>query len=82
MTTEEYLLSRFGPLMSIANVAEILDRSASGLRVSLYSNSEFSRKLKPTMVRIGRRVYFRTLQLQAVLDIATEDHSIGDMAHV
>lgn len=71
MSTEEYLLSRFGPLMSLANIAELLNRSADGLRVSLYSDTDLSRKLKPTMVRIGRRVYFRTLQVQDVLELST-----------
>jgi hypothetical protein len=70
MSTEEYLLSRFGPLMSLANIAELLNRSADGLRVSLYSDTDLSRKLKPTMVRIGRRVYFRTLQVQDALELS------------
>lgn len=75
MSTEEYLLSRFGPLMSLVNIAELLNRSADGLRVSLYSDTDLSRKLKPTMVRIGRRLYFRTLQVQDVLELspATSD---------
>ena len=71
MSTEEYLLSRFGPLISLANIAELLNRSADGLRVSLYSDTDLSRKLKPTMVRIGRRVYFRTLQVQDALELST-----------
>jgi hypothetical protein len=70
MSTEEYLLSRFGPLMSLANIAELLNRSADGLRVSLYSDTDLSRKLKPTMVRIGRRLYFRTLQVQDALELS------------
>nr|WP_288467087.1 plasmid-related protein [uncultured Pseudomonas sp.] len=67
MTTEEYLLGRFGPLMSLADVAKILGRSVDGMRVSLYSNSETSRLLRPTMVRVGRRVYFRTTQINKAL---------------
>ncbi len=69
MTTEEFLLDRFGPLMSIADVAEILGRSADGFRVALYSDGDVSRRLRPTMVRIGRRVYFRTLQLADALGL-------------
>lgn len=72
MSTEEYLLSRFGPLMSLSNIAELLNRSADGIRVSLYSDTDLSRKLKPTMVRIGRRVYFRTLQVQDVLELSAD----------
>lgn len=69
MTTEDFLLGRFGPLMSIADVAGILGRSADGFRVALYSDGDVSRRLRPTMVRIGRRVYFRTLQLADALGL-------------
>ncbi|WP_287496934.1 plasmid-related protein [Pandoraea sp. CB10b_02] len=69
MTTEEYLLGRFGPLMSIADIASLLGRSADGVRVALYSNTDVSRRLKPTMLRVGRRVYFRTLQVKDALQL-------------
>lgn len=64
MNTDEFLLGRFGSLMSIADVASILGRSPDGVRVALYSDSDMSRRLKPTMLRVGRRVYFRTLQVK------------------
>lgn len=67
MTTEEYLLKQYGPLMSMTDIAGLLDRSPEGIRVALYSDTDVSRKLKPTMLRIGRRVYFRTLQVKDAL---------------
>lgn len=67
MTTEQYLLQQYGPLMSLTDVASLLDRSPEGVRVALYSNTDISRKLKPTMLRVGRRVYFRTLQVKDAL---------------
>lgn len=67
MTTEDYLLQKFGPLMSLSDLANILGRSADGIRVGLYNENELSEKLRPTMVRIGRRVYFRTMQLNTAL---------------
>ncbi len=67
MNTEEYLLERFGPLMTIVDVAGLLGRSPEGIRVALYTDSDVSRKLKPTMLRVGRRVYFRTLQVKEAL---------------
>ncbi|MCE8050091.1 plasmid-related protein [Halomonas daqingensis] len=67
MNTEEYLVERFGLLMSISDVADLLGRSPDGIRVSLYTDTEVSRKLKPTMVKVGRRVYFRTLQVKDAL---------------
>ena len=72
MTTEEYLLKRYGPLMSLVDLAELLGRSRDGVRVALYSDSDVSRKLKPTMMRIGRRVYFRTLQVKEALALDGE----------
>lgn len=69
MTTEEYLLDRFGPLMSLGDIAQLLQRSPDGVRVALYSDTEVSRKLKPTMLRVGRRVYFRTLQVNSALSL-------------
>ncbi|HGE6921594.1 DNA-binding protein [Pseudomonas aeruginosa] len=69
MTAEEYLLDRFGPLMSMAQVASLLGRSPDGFRVAMYSDSELSRKLKPAVVRVGRRVYFRTLQVNQALSL-------------
>lgn len=72
MTTEEYLLNRFGPLMSILDIANLLGRSPDGVRVSLYSDTDISRKLKPAMIRIGRRVYFRTMQINDALNLDSE----------
>jgi len=69
MTTEEYLLEKFGPLMGMADIAQLLGRSTDGVRVALYSDNDVSRRLKPTMVRVGRRVYFRTLQVVDVLKL-------------
>lgn len=69
MNTEDYLLKKFGPLMSMGNLAEILERSPDGLRVGLYNDCELSKQLRPTMIRIGRRIYFRTLQLSKVLGL-------------
>jgi hypothetical protein len=69
MSVEDYLVERFGLLMSISDLADLLGRSPDGVRVSLYTDTEVSRKLKPTMVKVGRRVYFRTLQVKDVLNL-------------
>jgi hypothetical protein len=37
--------------------------------VALYTDTDFSRKLKPAMLRVGRRVYFRTLQVTEALNL-------------
>ncbi len=77
MTTEEYLLERYGPLMGLADIARLLGRSPDGMRVALYSNNEVSRKLRPTMLRVGRRVYFRTLQVKDALSLDPNGASDG-----
>lgn len=69
MTTADYLLQRFGPLMSLHNLAAILGRPSESIRVGLYSDSDLSGKLRPTVVRIGRRIYFRTMQLSTALEL-------------
>ncbi|MCC8342443.1 DNA-binding protein [Pseudomonas stutzeri] len=61
MTTEELILSRYNgaPLLSLEQLAELLHRSKQGLRISLCSNNDLSRKILPCRVKIGRRVYFK-----------------------
>lgn len=69
MSAEDYLIQRFGLLMSINDLSDLLGRSPDGVRVSLYTDTDVSRKLKPPMVKVGRRVYFRTLQVKDVLHL-------------
>jgi hypothetical protein len=64
MTIEEVLVKEYGPLLSLAELAMILDRSPDGLRISLKSSSEWVRRINAARLRLGRRVYFRTSGLQ------------------
>ena len=71
MTTEEVLLQRYGsPLLTIQQVAEVLDRSPEGLRISLAGDGDVARRLRPAKVKIGRRVYWRASTLARVIDEA------------
>ena len=72
MTTEETLLARYAgaPLLSIEQLAEILHRSKDGLRISLGGDNDFSRRILPCRIKIGRRVYFRTADIAKVIDQA------------
>ena len=63
MTIEESLLQRYGPLLSISQLATVLDRSPDGLRISLRSSNEWAARMNTTRLKIGRRVYFRTSQV-------------------
>lgn len=67
MHIEEVLTKQYGPLMSIAQLAACLDRSAEGLRISLRTESEWSKSINATKLKLGRRVYFRTAEIALVL---------------
>jgi hypothetical protein len=68
MTIEEVLVKEYGPLLSFAELAMILDRSPDGLRTSLRSSGEWVRRINAARLRLGRRVYFRTSEIANVLD--------------
>lgn len=68
MRTEEILIDRFGPLITLAQLAGLLDRSPDGLRLTLSANSDLARALNPAKVKLGRRVYFRTVMVGQVID--------------
>ena len=68
MSTHEYLQGKYGPLMSLVALAEVLDRAPEGLRVALNSNSRISKAINETKKKIGRRVYFRTEQIAQIID--------------
>lgn len=68
MSTEIFLLEKYGPLLSLGQLASLLNRSADGLRLSLRQNGELSQKFNPARKKIGRRVYFRSALIAQVLD--------------
>ncbi|WP_260619698.1 helix-turn-helix domain-containing protein [Ectopseudomonas guguanensis] len=69
--TEELLLNQFNsPLLSLEQVAKILDRSPQGLRITLSGEGELARRLRPAKVRVGRRVLFRISELARFIDEA------------
>ena len=68
-TVEETLTKQYGPLLSINQLAALLDRSPDGLRITLRSSGEWVNKINATRLRLGRRVYFRTAEIAHVLGI-------------
>ena len=66
-TIEDTLLNRYGPLLSISQLATVLDRSPEGLRISLRGPGDWSTKINLARLKIGRRVYFRTSQVADLL---------------
>jgi hypothetical protein len=66
--TESFLLQKYGPLLSLVQLASLLDRSVDGLRLSLRQDGEMAAKFNPARKKIGRRVYFRAAVVAQVLD--------------
>lgn len=60
------MFDRYGPLLTIAQLAEILKRSPDGLRQALTDESETTEALNGARVVIGRRSYFRTHEVADV----------------
>jgi hypothetical protein len=67
MQIEEALTKEYGPLLSVAQLAKVLDRSAEGLRISLRTESDWSKPINKAKLKLGRRVYFRTAEVANVL---------------
>ena len=63
MTIEDTLLQRFGPLLSMAQLASVLDRSPDGLRISLRATNEWAQRINKARLKIGRRVYFEPVRI-------------------
>lgn len=76
MATQEgihgYLVARYGPLMTIEEVAELLRRSPKSLATSLTMQSRrddpWLAQLRGAKVRIGRRRLFRADLVAALID--------------
>ena len=66
-TVEQTLLESYGPLMSIAQLAKMLDRSPEGLRIGLRTRAPWAEQINSARLRIGRRVYFRTPEIAAFI---------------
>lgn len=67
MTIEDILIHQYGPLLTTEQLANVLQRSPEGLRLTLRGNSEWVQRINATRLRLGRRVYFRTLDVAQVL---------------
>ena len=64
----QQLTDRFGPLLTLRQLAELLDRSANGLRYSLRSPSdERTRALNACACRIGRRTYYPATDVARII---------------
>lgn len=70
MQIEEVLTQIYGPLLTVSQLAKVLDRSAEGLRIGLRSDNEWTRLINSTKLKLGRRIYFRTSEIAKILNDA------------
>lgn len=61
------LLGDLPPLLSMAQLASLLDRSPNGLRVALAEASPYAIRLNAAKLKIGRRVYFLRDEIERFL---------------
>lgn len=67
-STETYLLEKCGPLMTLPQLAVLLDRNVDGLRICLARNSAWAHQINTARLKIGRRVYYRTQAIANLID--------------
>lgn len=61
------MLDKYGPLLTLVQLAQMLHRSPDGMRMALREPSEYARSLNGAKIRIGRRIYFRTPDVARLL---------------
>ena len=77
--THEYLLSHYGPLLTIKHVAEILHTTPNGVRMAIARrNQPFSVALSRARRRFGRRVYFEAQRIAEAIDQTDRKHQPSD----
>ena len=64
---ERELTERFGLLLTVVHLAEVLHRSEQGLRWSLTQPGQFADTINGTRIKIGRRNYYRAADLALLL---------------
>lgn len=68
MRTEDCLTQKFGVLMTLADLAMVLNRSPDGLRMTIQGRSDLGMSLRLARRKIGRRVHFRTEDIARIID--------------
>lgn len=64
---EQQLLDRYGPLLTLDQLAEVLHRSPKGLSFTLARPGTLSDQINGARIKLGRRVYFRTSEIATTL---------------
>ncbi len=68
--THQYLLTNYGPLLTLKHLAEVLHSTPSGLRMAMHRKKEpFTCALAETRRRVGRRIFFEARMVAALIDL-------------
>ena len=67
--TYRYLLARYGPLLTLKHLAEVMHITPGGLRIALSRRSQpFATELLRARRRVGRRMYFEARRVAELID--------------
>lgn len=64
---EQQLLDRYGPILTLEQLAEVFHRSPGGLYFTLSRSGEFADAINSARTKLGRRIYFRTSGIAEIL---------------
>lgn len=67
MTLEQNLIDRFGPLIPLSGLAQMLDRSPEAIRMFLRSDNDLAKHINTAKLKVGRRLYFRSAEIARCL---------------
>lgn len=73
MTTKDYLVSKFGLLLTLEDLSLVLKRSPDGLRISLRGQGDFAKKWRSARTKIGRRVYFHSHTVAKLIEHSLDE---------
>jgi len=83
-STFEILKSKYGAVLTLKQLAEVLSRKPEGLRQALLKKEPWTRELNEAKRYIGNKVYFPVDVVTALLDgtsINEESNSDGSIDH-
>lgn len=76
--TYAYLLSQYGPLLTLKHLSEVLHSTPNGVRMTLVRRREpLAVALSQARRRLGRRVYFDALGVAQAIDAAAGGVTAG-----
>lgn len=68
--TYQYLLTKYGPLLTLKHMAEVMHTTPNGVRMAITRQRQpFAAGLSDAQRRLGRRVYFEARRVAVVIDI-------------